>query len=403
MWRMGLSLVAAALVLSACGGDDAVDVVVSAPVSTQPWIAKSIENGAKLAVADANARGGVKIAGKQRKLKVEVLDNASSPANALADAKTAVGKHAAALLTDGTGAISMAPVTDRAKLPTFVLFEGGTDLIDPQAHPSLFRLAPGDEFMTRRVADYIANAKPKVAMLTDDSAYGQQGRKALRTALGIDQIRIVSDQTIPANAGDVSPQIVRAKGSGASKLIVWASAADVAATLEAVRRAGWNVQVISGQTGEDPLVRQRLATHPEDLRALRFVSGRITAEQGPAPFNAFRRHYEAKLGIDKVGVKQGGKDVIQPPDWPMYSYDAVNLVLEAIRDAGGLGAPELQTINDHATITGANGDQRGYNATYHEGVSPSDMYFARFDGFVFVPVKDDPLSGTLPAVNQLGP
>ena len=30
------------------------------------------------------------------------------------------------------------------------------------------------------------------------------------------------------------------------------------------------------------------------------------------------------------------------------------------------------------------------------------MYFARFDGFMFVPVTDDPLSGTLPRVNQLG-
>ncbi len=30
------------------------------------------------------------------------------------------------------------------------------------------------------------------------------------------------------------------------------------------------------------------------------------------------------------------------------------------------------------------------------------MYFARFRGFVFEPVEDDPLSGTLPAVNQLG-
>ena len=29
------------------------------------------------------------------------------------------------------------------------------------------------------------------------------------------------------------------------------------------------------------------------------------------------------------------------------------------------------------------------------------MYFAQFEGFVFVPVTDDPLSGTLPKVDQL--
>ena len=55
-----------------------------------------------------------------------------------------------------------------------------------------------------------------------------------------------------------------------------------------------------------------------------------------------------------------------------------------------------------AKIVGANGDQRGFSSDYHEGVSPQDMYFAHFDGFVFVPVTDDPLSGSLPPVDQLG-
>jgi hypothetical protein len=67
-----------------------------------------------------------------------------------------------------------------------------------------------------------------------------------------------------------------------------------------------------------------------------------------------------------------------------------------------LGAPLLDAIDNGARIVGANGDQRAYNTGYHGGVSPADMYFARFDGFVFVPVSDDPLSGTLPAVDQLG-
>ena len=85
----------------------------------------------------------------------------------------------------------------------------------------------------------------------------------------------------------------------------------------------------------------------------------------------------------------------------MYPYDAIKLVQEAAAQSTGLGAPLLETINNGAKIVGANGDQRGYNAEYHEGVSPADMYFARFEGFMFVPVSDDPLSGALPNVNQL--
>jgi ABC-type branched-subunit amino acid transport system substrate-binding protein len=401
--RVGLVVLIVLIGLSACGGDgDTVPVVVSAPVSTQPWIARSIQRGAQLAVDEINADGGVRLKGGPRKLKLVVMDNGSSPATALANAREAVKRHAAALLTDGTGAVSVASVTDPAKLPVFVLFDGGAELIDPAAHPSLFRLAPADAIMTRRLADYIANLAPKVAMLTDDSGYGEQGRSALRDAFGVDDVQIVSDQVIPARAQDLAPQVLAARRSGADHLIVWTSAGDVAAALEAVHRAGWNVPVISGQTGEDPLIRQRLVAHPDWLASLRFVSSRITAELGPKPFNAFRARFEAKLGNDKVGVKQDGRDVIQPPDWAMYPYDALMLVREGISESGSLGAPLLQTINGGARITGANGDQRAYNAQYHEGISPSDMYFARFRGFVFEPVKDDPLSGTLPLVNQLG-
>jgi hypothetical protein len=172
--------------------------------------------------------------------------------------------------------------------------------------------------------------------------------------------------------------------------------------IAAARQAGWNVPIVTGQTGEDPLIRQRLVAHPEWLRDVKFVSSRITSELGPKPFDAFRAHFEDKMGVEKVGVEQNGRPVIQPPDWAMYPYDALLLVREAISQSAGLGAPLLQTLNDGATITGANGDSRNYSAEYHEGVSPSDMYFARFRGFVFEPVKDDPLSGTLPVVDQLG-
>ena len=54
-------------------------------------------------------------------------------------------------------------MTDPAHLPVFVCFEGGSGIIDPARRPSLFRMAPPDTVLARRLADYIANDKPKVA------------------------------------------------------------------------------------------------------------------------------------------------------------------------------------------------------------------------------------------------
>ena len=107
-----------------------------------------------------------------------------------------------------------------------------------------------------------------------------------------------------------------------------------------------------------------------------------------------------EFGEQKVGVKQDGKEVVQPPDWSMFSYDAVNLVDAALKKAGGVGAPLMGALAGNVVITGANGDERGYSATTREGVSPDDMYFAQFHGFVFGPVTDDLLSQNLPTVPQ---
>jgi branched-chain amino acid transport system substrate-binding protein len=237
-------------------------------------------------------------------------------------------------------------------------------------------------------------------MITDDSGYGEQGRKALQGAFeGVAEV--VSDQVIQRRARDVAPQVLAARRAGADRLAVWAGAAGIAAVVTAARQAGWSVPIITGQTGEDPLVRQRLVAHPEWLRDVKFVSSRITSEVGPKPFEAFRKHFEEQIGVEKVGVEQDGRPVIQPPDWAMYPHDAVRLVEEALDQREALGAPLLAALNE-VNIVGANGDGRNYSAEYHEGVSPTDVYIAEFRGLVFEAVKDDPLSGSLPSVDQLG-
>ena len=400
-------LAALIVLISACSGGgsqgastDDLLVVVSAPMSTEPWIGAFIERGARFAIDELNAHGGVTTSSGSRRVRLTVLDNAGSPAKAAANARKAVDDHAAVLLTDGTGAASVAPITDAANLPVFICFEGGEALIDPSRWPSLFRMAPANKPMARRLADYIANSRPKVGVISDDSTYGEQGREALLQAFKIDEVKVVADQKAPARSPDLTTQVLAARQAGADKLVVWASAGDVIAAVQAVHALGWKVPVYTGPTGEDPLVRRRLAEHPDWLDQVTFVSFRMTSEVGPVPFEQFRTGYEAKMGVDLVGVRQDGKQVVQPPDWPMFSYDVVHLVAASLSEAGAPGAPLMQALNK-VSITGANGDYRGYAADQHEGVNPSDMYFARFHGFVFEPVGDDPLSDTIPSVNQL--
>jgi ABC-type branched-subunit amino acid transport system substrate-binding protein len=377
-----------------------VTVVVSAPSSTSPWIATAERNGAELAAAQLNAHGGVTVGNMKARLVIDVLDNAGSPQQAAANARQAVALHAAALIIDGVGAAAVADVVDPASLPTFVVFDGGASIIDAQHRPAMFRLAPADRYMAMRLADYLAAKHPKVAILADDTGYGSDGLASLTAAFHRDEIGVVQHTIVPASASDVSSQVFAARHAGATALIAWTSAPLVAATVQAARSTGWDVPIWAGPSGEDPLVRQRLAQHPDWLSGVGFVSFRITAEIGPAPFAAYRKSYVAKYGEDRIGLTQDGKQVVQPPDWSMFSYDATNLVANALAKAGTVGKPLLDTLSGNAVITGANGDERGYSATTREGVSPDDMYFAQFHGFVFAPVTDDLLSQGLPTVPQ---
>lgn len=394
--------------LAACSGSgsgtsgDDVTIVVSAPVSTAPWIATAERNGAELAAEQLNSGGGVDFDGSKHHVVITVRDNGGSPQRAAADARAAVSAHAAALIIDGVGAAAVSAVAKPANLPVFVVFDGGGSVVDPKTRPTLFRMAPADRPMAIRLADYLAGGHPRAAIITDDSSYGADGEVALREGFARDHIPIAARATVPADSGDVATQVLAARRSRASLLVVWAGAPVVAAAVQAARSAGWKVPIWAGPTGEDPLVRQRVAQHPSWLTGVGFVSFRITAEVGAKPFATYRAAYEKKFGVDKVGVMQGGKDVVQPPDWSMYSYDTVRLVAAALAKSGGTGTPLLRTLEGHVVITGANGDERGFSETTREGVSPDDMYFAVFHGFAFRPVTDDLLSQNLPSVPQLG-
>ena len=388
---LAVAAVAAALLpgCSAPADRDALLVVVSAPVTASPWIGQFVQRGAELAAAELNAAGGV----DDREVVVQVLDHAGSPQRAVANARTAVDRGAAALITDGTGAVAVADVTDPVPLPVFVVFEGGASIVDPEQRPTIFRLAPANAPMSRRLADYVSEKAERIALLADTSSYGREGAGATRSSLARNEVELVADVTLPEN--DVSAQVLQARRAGAELVIVGARAPGVAAVLRAARSAGWDVPVYSGPTGEDPLVRQRLADRPEWVDGLTFVSFRITSEVGPEPFAAYREAYEERFGAEQVGVEAGGRPVVQPPDWSTYAYDAVKLLAAAV-EAGG---PLMDALNS-TVITGANGDERGFGPADREGVSPDDMYFGRFADMRFSPVDDDILSTNLPDVPQ---
>jgi branched-chain amino acid transport system substrate-binding protein len=388
---------------AACGGAKSkgtITIVVDAPFSRSPYIGNTVANGVRLAVDQLNARG-ISVGGKAYRIRVVRLDNSLSPARAVADARQALRRHAVAIMTDGTGVDATWRLANEQHLPICITYQGGTGLVDPKTRPNVFRIAPTDHGLAFRLAEYMVPKGLKIAELTDDSDYGQAGRAALNDAFRTVSKSVVARITLPSSASDLAPQVLQARRSGATALLVWGLPAVLAKTVVAARSAGWNVPVYATPTAEDPVLRQQLADHPSWLDGLTFASGRMTAELGASPWSAFEAAYESAFGATYVGVKSHGRRVISPPDYAMYSYDCMNVIATAVQRAAGTDSKKVLSALNQVSTRGANGDERGFNEINHEGVVDDDVYFARFEDMVFQPVKDDPLSSTLPVINQV--
>jgi branched-chain amino acid transport system substrate-binding protein len=390
-----------ALTLSGCGGkkkeSSTLLIAVDAPFSRSPYIGQTIARGVELAANEINVSGIASTNGVYT-LKIKRYDNALSPRKALGNVRRAIADGAVAIVDDGTGVDASWRIARDAHVPICITYDGGSGLVDLATRPNVFRIAPTDRGIAFRLAEYTIPKGLKLALMHDDTTYGQQGAEALGSAFGQNPRSVAAKLTLPAGDTDLSPQVLRARRAGATALLVWGQAATIAKVVIAARSAGWNVPVFAPPSAEAPVLRQQLADRPQWLDGLTFATGRMTAELGPEFFYAFQSKFEAAYGTQKVGVRtRAGQDVVAPPDYAMYSYDLVDVLAQAIRN---FGIKDLPHALEQVAARGANGDERGFNQHNHEGVVDDDVFFARFADMTFAPVKDDPLSSTLPTIQQ---
>jgi branched-chain amino acid transport system substrate-binding protein len=409
MRRPALLILAATAALAGCGGSGTkssggtILIAVNAPFSREPAVGNTIARGAQLALTTVNPFGGLVVGPKRYRLRVKRYDNALSPQRAVQNVRRAIADGAIAIVDEGTGVDASWQIARDANVPICITYQGGEGLVDPAKRPNVFRIAPTDHGVAFRLAEYLIPKGLKIALLHDDSDYGQQGAAAMRQAFGRNPGSVADSLTLPSTATDLSPQVLRARRAHPTAILVWGRGPTIAKVLLAARAAGWNVPVFTPPAGEDPIVRQQLANHPSWVDGLTFASGRMTAELGPTAFLNFQNLYRSVYGADRIGVETAaGRPVLQPPDYAMYSYDFVHLLEAALRAAKSPDRKDVLAQLNEVVLEGANGDERGFNLKNHEGVVDDDVYFARFRDMTFRPVRDDPLSSTLPVIDQTG-
>ena len=243
-------------------------IAVDAPFSRDAYIGTTIANGVRLADrAPRRARRGGIV-----DFKVVTSDNARLAEPAVANIRRAIGQHAVAIVSDGTGVDAAWKIADKAHVPIAVVYDGDENLVDPETRPNVFRIAPTNHGMAFRFAEYLVPEEAEARVPDRRHRLRPGGPRVARPGVLARTPRRSPTGSRSRRARPTSPRrscrrAARApprSSSGASRRRSPRRSSPRAAS-------GWKVPIYAPPSAEDPLVRQELASHPQWLDGLTFA------------------------------------------------------------------------------------------------------------------------------------
>ena len=294
-----------------------------------------MRQGAELAVADINAKGGV----LGQKVVLQVEDDVCDPKQAVAVANRLVGEgvafvagHAcsgssipASQVYQEEGVVMISPASTN---PDFT--EKGGDMI--------FRVCGRDDQQAEVAADYIARylGDARIAVLHDKSAYGKGLAAATRALLLKDGMKVVLDEAYTAGEKDYTAVISKLKQAAVDLVYVGGYHAEIGLMLRQADDADLKARFMAG----------------DGLMSADFwsVSGG-TAEGTLMTFAADpTKNPKARLVVERF--KAAG---VEPEGYTLYTYAAVQTWAQAAEKAGSADPLKLSAslrANSFDTVLG---------------------------------------------------
>ena len=310
---------------------DTIKIAITGPFSggSAPMGA-SMRDGAKLAIAEINAAGGISVGGKKMQFDViERDDEAKNERGALIAQELASMNGLSGVI--GTVNTGVCLAGDK-----HLQEKGITKIICPAAGSasmtqwskagvkdlSIFRFAAHDGIQSAMVVEEAINRKfTKVALFYDSTNYGVSGRDDM-----LDQIKkqgnkleVVASEKWNIGDKDMTAQLLRAKSAGAQAILIWGIGPELAAVSNGMAKIGMKVPLIggwplsmsnyvenAGKNGNGTLMPQTFIEEPITPRIKAFI-------------DAYHKAYNVKQIPSPVSAAQG--------------YDAVYIFAAAVKQA----------------------------------------------------------------------
>jgi branched-chain amino acid transport system substrate-binding protein len=308
-------LVAPMLVLPARAAEPIVIGMVDEMTGPQAEAGVLVLHGARLAVDEVNAAGG--ILGRRVELKVE--DNGSTnPGTVLAYSKLVGDGGVVAVIGPlrSTQVQAASPTIAKARVPAFI---GGSDpSLTRVNNPWIFRIRPNDFYSSKVMAEYAVKSLKgtRIAIVHSTDTFGAGGKNALVEALkglGVEPVLI---QGYTNNSQDFTAIVLAIKKSGADLLATYmTNSPDVGIFATQLRQLGVSVPWIGSAS---------LSTDTAIKLAGESLWGTYTVADFVIDANeesrAFARKFRSKHSFD-------------PDLYSAFPYAAVYLIKHAIETA----------------------------------------------------------------------
>jgi branched-chain amino acid transport system substrate-binding protein len=383
-----LALGVLALALSSVSNAQSIKIGLQGPLTggSSP-MGVSMRDGAKLAVTEINAKGG--ILGRQIEL-IERDDEAKNERGVqIAQELINKEKVVATLGYINSGvALASQRFYQEAKIPVMNNVATAsviTKQFADQAENYIFRNSANDTIQSGMIVEEVIVRRKytKVAILADSTNYGQLGREDLEKALGAKGIKAVAIEKYNIKDVDMTPQLLKAKEAGAEVVITYGIGPELAQIANGMIKLGWKVPMMgswtlsmgnfidnAGKNADGALMPQTFIQEGNTPKRASFIA-------------AYQKAYKVDRIPSPVSAAQG--------------YDSVYLLAAAIAQAKTTDGPKVKDAleNLQAVVEGVvTTYNKPFSKTDHEAITSNIPVIGKVnDGRVYYAYDEDKKRG----------
>lgn len=343
-----LVLVGAAIMLAACNAagsaQQTVTIGVIAPLTGEiPKVGESTQNAAEMAVEEINNAGGLRVGDTSYQVEIIVEDNESKAESSVAAATK--------LITQDNVLAIIGPQSSKQAVPTGqVANDRETPMISPWStnpdttvnRPWVFRAAFLDPFQGPVVAKFAADefGATTAAVLYDiGSDYPKGLAENFRDAFTEQGGEVVAFESFTTGDTDFSAQLTKIADANPDVIFTPQYYNEVPLIVQQAHELGIDVPILGSDSWGTP---DLIDLCGEDCEGL-FFSTHYAPDIATDVAQAFISDYEERYGE-------------KPDDVAALTYDAFQMLFQAIEDAGAIDKPAIRdalaAIDRYEGVTG---------------------------------------------------